>query len=83
MQGLSILRCKSKDDGYALYKKTWVPRNYPGRLLRMGNTEDGRGGRMRLIDADEIVKHVYEYMGYSETVIEWLVPCAKMGRKDE
>jgi hypothetical protein len=32
---------------------------------------------MRLIDADEIVKHVYEDMGYSETVIEWLVPCAK------
>lgn len=48
--------------------------------MRLGNE---KGRRMRLIDADEIVKHVYEYMGYSETVIEWLVPCAKMGRKDE
>ncbi len=39
---------------------------------------------MRLIDADEIVKHVYEDMGYSETVIEWLVPCAKTEKeKDE
>ena len=38
---------------------------------------------MRLIDTDEIVKHVYECMGYSETVIEWLVPCATMERKDE
>ncbi len=38
---------------------------------------------MRLIDADEIVKHVYEDMGYSETVIEWLVPCTKMERKEE
>ena len=38
---------------------------------------------MRLIDTDEIVKHVYESKGYSETVIEWLVPCAKMEREDE
>jgi len=38
---------------------------------------------MRLIDADEIVKHVYEDMGYSETVIEWLVSCAEIEREEE
>ena len=38
---------------------------------------------MKLIDADEITKHVYKEMGYRETVIEWLVPCAEMERKEE
>lgn len=38
---------------------------------------------MRLIDADEIVKHVYENKGYNETVIEWLIPSAKMEKKEK
>lgn len=37
---------------------------------------------MRLIDADEIVKQVYKNKGYNETVIEWLIPSAKMEKKE-
>ena len=69
---MSILRCKRKDDGYALHKKTRVPRNYPGRLLRLGGEENKMINWETIAEAMIIAGTFLLVNGF---MIMWLVLC--------